>query len=237
MYAKSARFYDALYSFKDYAAEADQVHELIQTRYPGARTLLDVACGTGAHLAHLAKNYEVAGLDLTEELLDVARERMPQERLLVGDMRSFDLDETFDAITCLFSAIGYVIELDELHQTAERFAQHLNPGGVVLVEPWLHPELWQEGHIGTLIVDEPDLKIARYNVSHKEGVLTPLTMHHMVATPAGVEHFEEEHVLRLYTHDEYVEAFARAGLEVEHDSKGLMGRGFYIGTKPAPAGV
>ncbi|MBA2616521.1 MAG: class I SAM-dependent methyltransferase, partial [Actinobacteria bacterium] len=51
MYSRSARVYDALYStFKDFVAEAERVHELIQSRKPGARTLLDVACGTGAHL-------------------------------------------------------------------------------------------------------------------------------------------------------------------------------------------
>jgi ubiquinone/menaquinone biosynthesis C-methylase UbiE len=48
MFTQSAEFYDAIYHFKDYRAEAERLHALIQThvRRP-ARTLLDVACGTG----------------------------------------------------------------------------------------------------------------------------------------------------------------------------------------------
>jgi len=35
----------------------------------------------------------------------------------------------------------------------------------------------------------------------------------------------------MFTHDEYLAAFAQAKLAVEYDSKGLDGRGLYIGTK------
>src|SRR5688572_25745977 len=108
MFSKSARFYDAIYSFKDYAAEAIEVQDLIQSRNPEARTLLDVACGTGLHLQHLAGTFDVAGLDLDPELLRIAGERVPDVPLHEADMRTFDLGERFDAITCLFSSIGYV---------------------------------------------------------------------------------------------------------------------------------
>jgi dTDP-3-amino-3,4,6-trideoxy-alpha-D-glucopyranose N,N-dimethyltransferase len=46
VYRQAARLYDAIYSFKDYPAESARLHELIQERRPGARTLLNVACGT-----------------------------------------------------------------------------------------------------------------------------------------------------------------------------------------------
>jgi len=55
MYARSARYYDAIYSFKDYAAEAAAVSARILAHRPDAATLLDVACGTGAHLVHFAR--------------------------------------------------------------------------------------------------------------------------------------------------------------------------------------
>ena len=50
MFTNSARFYDAVYSFKDYEAESQRLQALIEERSPGAATLLDVACGTGKHL-------------------------------------------------------------------------------------------------------------------------------------------------------------------------------------------
>jgi ubiquinone/menaquinone biosynthesis C-methylase UbiE len=58
MFTQSAEFYDAIYHFKDYRAEAERLHALIQThiRRP-ARTLLDVARGTGQHLTYLRDHY------------------------------------------------------------------------------------------------------------------------------------------------------------------------------------
>lgn len=50
MFEKSARIYDTIYKFKDYAAEADLVTRYIRASAPDAATLLDVACGTGLHL-------------------------------------------------------------------------------------------------------------------------------------------------------------------------------------------
>jgi ubiquinone/menaquinone biosynthesis C-methylase UbiE len=54
MFTKSARFYDAIYSFKDYAQESAKIDALIrQHSHSGGSTLLDVACGTGAHSGYL----------------------------------------------------------------------------------------------------------------------------------------------------------------------------------------
>jgi ubiquinone/menaquinone biosynthesis C-methylase UbiE len=104
MFSRSADLYDALYAtFKDYADEAARLRELIG---PDARTLLDVACGTGAHLELLREHYEVVGLDLDPELLAIARGRLPGVELVEGDMTGFDLGRRFDAVACLFSSIG-----------------------------------------------------------------------------------------------------------------------------------
>ena len=236
MFTKSARFYDAIYSFKDYAAEAGKIDSLIQARNPGARTLLDVACGTGLHLEHLRGRYEVEGLDLDPKLLSIARERLPGIRVHEGDMIEFDLARRFDAVTCLFSSIGYARTVENLNRSVAAMAVHLKPRGVLLVEPWITPDAWQDGHVGGVFVDEPDLKIARVDLSERDGRLSRVDFHYLVATPAGIDRFEERHELALFTHEEYVAAFRAAGLEAEHDPEGLMGRGLYVGRSPA-AGI
>jgi ubiquinone/menaquinone biosynthesis C-methylase UbiE len=53
MFDKSAHLYDLAYSFKDYAGESAWVSNAVHTRVPQARTLLDVACGSGKHLEYL----------------------------------------------------------------------------------------------------------------------------------------------------------------------------------------
>jgi SAM-dependent methyltransferase len=229
VFHRSARIYDAVYSWKDYPREAELLHGLVQARKPDATTLLDVACGTGAHLAEFRGRYRCEGLDLDPELLAVARGRLPDVPLHRGDMREFDLGRRFDVVTCLFSSIGYVLTVEALERAVAAMARHLAPGGVLVVEPWLTPEAVTTPHVGAVFVDEPELKIARVNTIEVDGRRSSFEFHYLVGTPAGVEHFTEPHELGLFTHEEYLAAFRTAGLAVEHDEEGLMGRGLYIG--------
>jgi SAM-dependent methyltransferase len=229
MYRDSARYYDAIYSFKDYAAEAAAVSAQIRAHKPDADTLLDVACGTGAHLAHFAREYRVEGIDLSEEQLAIARARLPGIELHQGDMTTFNLGKTFDAVTCMFSSIGYVRTLDGLDAAIGRMAAHLTPGGVLVVEPWLLPDAFEAGHLSTLFVDEPEIAIARMSISHKEGRRSWFDMEHLVGSADGIERFVEHHELGLFTVEEQIAAFERAGLRVEHDPEGPIGRGLYVG--------
>jgi SAM-dependent methyltransferase len=233
VFKRSGRFYDAVYAFKDYAAEAERLHELVSVRAPEARTLLDVACGTGKHLAELRRWYEVEGLDLEPELLAIARERLGDVPLHGADMVDFDLGRRFDVVTCLFSSIGYVRTEENLRRATTSMARHIEPGGLLVVEPWILPGDWTPGGVYAQFVDEPDLKVARVNVSPPAGETVVLEMHHLVGTPAEVTHFVERHELGMFTDEQYADAFRAAGLEVERDPEGLMGRGLYLGTRGA----
>ena len=72
-------------------------------------------------------------------------------------------------------------------------AAHLDPGGVLIVEPWLTPDVWVVDRPHLLSVDEPDLKIARMTISGREGRLAIMNFEYLVGTPAGIEAFSERH--------------------------------------------
>lgn len=239
MFTKSEAFYDAIYgTMKDYEREAQQVHALIQQykQFPG-NMLLDVACGTGRHIPFFQQcNYTVEGLDLDGHMLAIAQKRNPGVLFHHADMVGFELGHQFDVIVCLFSSIGYAKKVAWLNQALQTMRRHLLPGGVIIIEPWLTPEMYKAGHIAAVFVNEPELKIARMNKSELGDGMSIMNFHYLVATPEGIEYFTELHELGLFSHEEYLGAFRASGLDVVHDAdpEKLMGRGLYIGVLSCP---
>ncbi len=228
MFAKTARYYDLIYSFKDYTAEVAKISALIQKEHPIAQTILDVACGTAEHAALLSERFQVDGIDLEPLFVELAREKVPSGEFWLADMRDFNLPRRYDVIQCLFSSIGYLPDEASVVAALERFKAHLNPGGVIFVEPWITPEAWQSGHISMVTAETPDVKLCRMSVTERQGRRSLLNFHYLIATREGVEHPTELHELTLYTKKEMLSCFAGAGLKVDYDEAGLFGRGLYI---------
>ncbi len=230
-YTRRPERYDLEYSFKDYESECAHIEEIVRARAPGARTLLDVACGTGKHLAFLRTRFTCEGVDLDSGLLRVARERLGDVPLHEGDMRSLSLGRRFDVVTCLFSAIGFALDLDGLAATAQSLTSHVADGGVLIVEPWLTPDVWRPGRPHVLAADDNGIALARVTLAGQRGRISTTEMHYTVGTPDGIEQWHEHHELGLFTVEEMRIALEATGLAVEHDPAGLMGRGLWIATR------
>ena len=248
-YQRSAQYYDAIYeSLKDYRQESDEVRQLLaQYTQREINELLDVACGTGLHAQYLSEHFRVEALDLSADQLDIARQRLPETTFYLADMSVFDTGKTYDAVTCLFSAIGHLPDTDALRRAADCMGRHLRPGGVLLVQPWLHPEDFVPGLIGHDYVETPDFKLTRVSRSWTEGHRTNVELHHLVGRPDGIEHFVEEHTISMFTIQEYLDALEAAGLDAWHlpndieplpddplrHRNHLLGRGMFVARKPA----
>lgn len=232
MFTESARFYDAMYGFVDYEGLAAGLHRLIRERHPGASTLLDVGCGTGQHLSHLSRDYDVEGLDIDGQLLSRARQRCPGVPFHEANMVDFDLGRRFDVVTCLFSAIGYVQTVPRMRQALATMARHLEPGGLLVVEPWFRPDTYWTDTITANHVEQPDLKICWMYTSKREEDVSVLDVHYVVGTPERVEHFSEQHRIGLFTTEQHLAALRDVGLDVEFDPEGPRGRGLYVGGAP-----
>ena len=231
MFTKSAKFYDAIYHFKDYKAASLKLDRIIKDKHPAAKTLLDTACGTGKHIEHLQHHYDVEGLDINEELLDVAKERCPNTVFHIADLSNFSLNKKFDVITCLFSSIAYVKSEEKLFSSLRYMSEHLNPDGLIIVEPWFSKENFRTGTITANHYDSNDLKITWMYTSEIENDMSVLDINYLVGTPDEVTYFKEKHEIGLFDDSQYRKAFTDAGLKVFYDNEGLFGRGMYIGVK------
>jgi ubiquinone/menaquinone biosynthesis C-methylase UbiE len=229
MFSETAHLYDALYSFKDYRQESEDIVNLLKKEHPEAMSLLDVACGTAEHDRYLSRIYNVNGFDINSEFINIASQKNPEGQYLIADMTNFKLNKKYDIILCLFSSIGYVKTLDNVIKTLGCFKKHLNKGGVAVVEPWFTPAQWNtDGTVQMFTGETAEGKICRMNVSERKGSLSIIDFHYLVGTSNGVQHFTERHELGLFSVEEMKRAFKNAGLMVTYDKDGFTGRGIYI---------
>ncbi len=175
------RCYDLLYRDKDYAGEADYVAGLLRERLPGARRVLELGCGTGAHAEQLLRmGFEVHGIDLSDSMLARARARRDawpaewRERssFAVGDARSARCGRTFDAVLSLFHVMSYQTGNEDLRAAYATAAAHLAPGGVFAHDHWHGPAVLAEqpavrvkrledAHVRVLRIAEPEMHARR----------------------------------------------------------------------------
>jgi SAM-dependent methyltransferase len=232
MFSESAELYDAIYStFKDYGAEADAIARLVRTAHPGARTILDVGCGTGEHAKHLRVRHGlvVDGLDIDPGLLAFARQKVPDANFVVADMNEFELQRRYDVVACMFSSIGYMKTIARVTAALQCFRQHLNPHGLVIVEPWFPPGVLRIGKNTSRRGEVNGFRVERTSHTAVSGNVSTLTFTYRIERADGAQTAREVHELGLFTSAEMLEAFRDAGLAATHDPVGLFdNRGLYI---------
>ena len=70
VYKQFAKYYDSMYSWKDYKAESERIRALIKMyKTSRGREILDAACGTGNHIQYLKKYFNITGLDMDLDML------------------------------------------------------------------------------------------------------------------------------------------------------------------------
>lgn len=221
IYGREARFYDAIYEARgrDVRREVDFLASVAAAEGVEVRTLCDVACGTGVHLAEWARRgVDVTGVDLSSEMLAVARGRLPDAELVESDMREFRLGREFDLVTCLFSSIAHAGDDAGFDAAFASMAVHVAPGGLLLVEPWITPASADpDGRRDAVCATTPDGSIARVSRSWIDGDDLVLEMAWAIATPAGLSLDREDMRLPLRPAERYLEAARRAGLDARWD--------------------
>ena len=127
---------------EEYVPEALQFVDLFR-RYvlpPGQRldnlapknlSLLHLGCGGGHLDLTLKKYFKLLGVDLSPEMLHLARTLNPEVLYLEGDMRTIRLGERFDAVL-IADSIDYMLDEADLEAAFLAAWEHLRPGGVFI---------------------------------------------------------------------------------------------------------
>ncbi len=219
---KYVKYYDLFNSGKNYTQEVKFLEEIFK-RYSknSMKKILDLGCGTGLHEKELTeKGYEITGLDLSEEMIDIAKERHPRSNFVVGDMSNFKLDEKFDAIICMFSAMGYLTENEQIKGFFKSIKEHLKEDGLLIIDCWNGLGVMNELPTSReKTVDVGGLKIVRRsfpNLDSKNHINNVKFKVKVSKEGTLLEEYEEDHKVRFFFPKELEKYMDDEGFQLIH---------------------
>jgi SAM-dependent methyltransferase len=243
MYKKIAKYYDLL--------GWDEFHDIAFKRLKPllikerVKTYLDLACGTGMLACTVARmGIEVAGIDKSKEMLEMAEERRRLYRLdnkpvfLKRDMSRFNLKRRFDAVGCFFDAANHIVDEEKFREFVRYAAMHTRPGGFFIfdvntvrgLDKWDAVLFNQRGEHSVLMRGNYDPKTRLAQVSI-EGYV------HLV--DGSRDNFKETFYERAYPHNDIMKELKKNGFKrvvamPQHKGKNLRtaDRVFYVAYKP-----
>jgi ubiquinone/menaquinone biosynthesis C-methylase UbiE len=139
MYNEFARFY-AKGDWPRYSAQMARMLPAVLERFGlWPRKVLDLACGEGTFAVAMAnRGLRLTGVDLSPEMLEIARERAATEGVRATfvrqDMRSLSLRGRSDLATCWFDSLNYLLEIDDLSRTFARVSRVLDENGIFIFD-------------------------------------------------------------------------------------------------------
>ena len=130
-----AEVYDAIMSDVDYEAWTDFMLDLALEAGTEVRRVLDLGCGTGNSSAPFVdRGLNVTGVDLSAEMLAVARLKLPAATFVEADFTTFELKQTFDLVVSVFDSLNNLLDPNDFRRTAARARHHLSSGGVFIFD-------------------------------------------------------------------------------------------------------
>lgn len=233
--------YERLYRGRGQRFEDDaaRLARRILMEAPHYRSLLDVGCGTGAHLREMSHWFpRTIGVDASPRMCRLASCASPRSSVLRADMA--DLPAVFrengtdrvDVVMSLTSTVAYAATFEELCGLVQGFADLLAPGGLLVLDPWWTPEQFDRQRV---VADEvfagPADSVSRMTACRVEGHAVEHRSEYLLTRGASTLPRGHSQRLHLYSRDQYLASLTAAGLHASHTSLpgGFAHRGLFTG--------
>ncbi len=216
-----ASYYDLLYRDKSYENEAKYVRKLLKKYAKGAKSILDLGCGTARHDELLCKYYDICGVDISLDMLEMAKKRAKEGNLsfIHSDILTLDLQKTYDGAISLFHVLSYQNTNKEAYKMFEVAKKHLKKGGIFIFDFWYGP---------AVLTDPPCVRVKKLENENIQVTRVANPMTHPMKNIVDVEYdifiknkktksineFEETHKMRYFFDNELELMCKKTGFKV-----------------------
>lgn len=201
-YKEFAKYYDKFYQKKDYQKEVNFLTNFINKE----DTIIDIGCGTGIHISLFTKDgYDVDGLDLNKEMLDIAKTRL-NTNLYNQNILDININKKYDTIISMFAVINHLKDTNELTICLNNLKKILKDNGKIIID--LHnPQ--SSGSKTDTYDNMTRIMEWHYNKDTK-------IEESKICFIINNKKYYDTHTFRIFTIDEIKECCKNVGLRVTH---------------------
>lgn len=213
-YTDFAAIYDRLILEDiDYNAIADYIESTLARLGKKAELVCDLACGTGTLTDILAKRgYDMIGIDLSTEMLGIAREKNPDILFLNQDICEFELYGTVDALLCMTDSLNYILDEEDLFAIFKAAKTcYLNPDAPFIFDLNSAYKLKTVLGNNTFTYDSDDVFYIWENEYCPDEQCTDFYLTFFVKDGETYTRFSEQHTERAYTQAKVCALLKKAG--------------------------
>ncbi|MFC2052387.1 class I SAM-dependent DNA methyltransferase [Chloroflexota bacterium] len=203
----------------EYAEETELlVNTIKQHSIIEVKTLLHLGCGAGGNDYTFKRHFKVTGVDICENMLEIARDLNPEAVYHQGDMRTIELGECFDAVVAPES-IDYMRTKNGLYSAMMTAQKHLKPGAVFLVVANTAERFNQNNFVYT--GSRGGIEITLFENNHKPvypGTTYEATLIYLIRHKGKLEIYNDRHILGLFKLETWLDLFKKAGFNTINQS-------------------
>jgi SAM-dependent methyltransferase len=131
LYSDLSEIYEGMYqTFINYEDELEFYSKILSDHH--CRNIVELGCGTGSLASLFSKHqFNYTGIDLSEDMLQIARRKNPGISFIQADMRDFKLTQQTQAVIIAGRSISYLITNQDVQNALSKINQALHEGGII----------------------------------------------------------------------------------------------------------
>ena len=226
LFGEYAKFYDYYYKYKNYEGEVNYLLTLANkygVKEP--KLILEIGCGTGLHLVHLAKKgIDITGFYISKEMISIAEKKIKEENITNASVKlanatNYRDGRKYDIVISMFAAMGFIVENDDFIAAVKTAREHLGEHGLFIFDCWFGPAVMKIF---------PSVRVNEFTVNESKAIriVEPITVdliREVVETKntviqlkddSIVKHIVEFHQIRFFFTQELIMILNQCGFEL-----------------------